>query len=100
MLQGEGRGGDDDPVAVEQRGDEVAQRLAGAGAGLHEQVPPPLHGVGDRLGHRHLPGTLLPAEPVHGGGEDVAHAHVRVSLLPLDHASTLRAVAGTGVHAW
>ena len=47
---------------VEQARHEVAERLAGAGAGLHEQVAARLHRVGDGLGHRHLALALLTAE--------------------------------------
>ena len=80
VLQGERRGGDHDPVAVQQRRDEVAQRLAGAGAGLDEQVALVLHRGGDRLGHRDLAGALLAAELLDRGGQHLAH---------VDHASTL-----------
>ena len=38
VLQREGRRRDDHPAVVEQRGHEVAERLAGAGAGLDEEV--------------------------------------------------------------
>ena len=62
VLQREGRGGDDDALVVEHRGDEVAQRLAGAGAGLDEQVAPLLHGLRDLVGHLDLAVALLPAE--------------------------------------
>jgi hypothetical protein len=52
-LEGEGRGGHHDRAVHEQRGHQVGQRLAGAGAGLHEQV---LAATGGRLdGLRHLP---------------------------------------------
>ena len=38
VLERERRGGDHHPLVVEQRGHQVAERLAGAGAGLDEQV--------------------------------------------------------------
>ena len=60
VLQRERRGGDHDPVVVEQRRDEVGERLAGAGAGLDEQVLPALHGLGRRLAPSHLAGALSP----------------------------------------
>src|SRR3712207_7424838 len=46
--QGQRGGGDHDPLRVQQRRDEVGQRLAGAGARLNEQVDPIAHGGGDR----------------------------------------------------
>ncbi len=45
-LEREGRGGDDDAAVldrVEQGGDEVAERLAGAGACLDEEVGAVVH---------------------------------------------------------
>ncbi len=62
VLQGQGRGGDDHAPVVEQGRDEVGQRLAGAGAGLDQQVLPARHRPGDGLGHLDLPGPLLAAE--------------------------------------
>lgn len=69
VLEGEGRGGDDDALVVEHRGDEVAQRLAGAGAGLDEEVTPLGHRLGDLGGHLHLAVALLPAEGRDRGGQ-------------------------------
>ena len=57
VLQREGRGGDHDPAVVQQRRHQVGQRLAGAGAGLDEQVLAVLERVGDRLGHLDLAGA-------------------------------------------
>ena len=72
VLEGEGGGGDHDALVVEHRRDEVAQRLAGAGAGLDEQVLLGLQRLGDRLGHRHLAGSLLAAERLDGGRQHLA----------------------------
>ena len=56
---------------VQQRRHEVAQRLAGAGAGLDEQVLAGRHRAVDGLGHLDLAGALLPAERLDRGGEDL-----------------------------
>ncbi len=66
VLQGQGGGGDDHPAVVDQGRHEVAQRLAGAGAGLDEQVLLRLQRARDGLGHLHLTRPLLPAERGHG----------------------------------
>ena len=68
---------------LQQRRDEVAERLAGAGAGLDEQVATLGHRRGDGLGHRDLAGSLLATELVHRGLEDLTNARL------LDHPSTL-----------
>ena len=83
VLQGERRRGHDHAVVVQQRRHEVAERLAGAGACLDEQVSPALHRLGDGLRHRHLARALLPAELAHRGVED------RTDCRLLDHPSTL-----------
>ena len=62
VLEREGRGRHHDPAVVEQRRHEVAERLAGAGAGLHQQVAPLDHRRRDGLGHLHLTRPLRPAE--------------------------------------
>ena len=72
VLEGEGRGGDDDPVTVQQARHQVGQRLAGAGAGLDEQVTAVLEGGGDRLGHLDLAVATLPTERVDGDAEHLA----------------------------
>ena len=73
-LQGERGGGHDDRLAgrdgVGDRGDEVGQGLAGAGAGLHEQVLVGLDRGLDGLGHRHLPGPLDAADALDGGMQE------------------------------
>ena len=60
VLQRERRGGDHDPVVVEHRRHQVAQRLAGAGAGLHQQVLAGLH-RGRRPPRPSRPGRVAPA---------------------------------------
>ena len=64
-LQCLGGGGHHDPLAGRERGHQVGQRLAGAGAGLHEQVLARSQRGGDRLDHVPLAGPLL--RPRHGG---------------------------------
>ena len=81
VLEREGRRGDDHPAVVEQRGHEVPERLAGAGAGLDEQVLALAHRGRDRLGHRHLAGPLLAAERVDGHGEHVADERLAGQLV-------------------
>ena len=81
VLEREGRRGDDHPAVVEQRGHEVPERLAGAGAGLDEQVLALAHRRRDRLGHRHLAGPLLAAERVDGHGEHVADERLAGQLV-------------------
>ena len=62
VLEGQGGGRDHDPLVVEEGRDEVGQRLAGAGAGLDDQVPMVGQRVGDGLGHGDLSGAFLAAE--------------------------------------
>ena len=88
VLQRERRRGHHDPVLVQQRGHEVAERLAGAGAGLDEQVLLVLHRRGDRLGHRDLAGTLLAAELLDGSTEHLAHAACSTTRAPYVAAPT------------
>jgi len=59
FLQGLGAGGDDDAFPRHQRGNQVRERLAGAGAGLDDQVPPIGDGAFDAFRHLHLPGPEL-----------------------------------------
>ena len=59
LLEGLGPGGDDDALAGEQGGHEVGERLAGAGAGLDDQVALVGEGGFDGFGHLHLAGTEL-----------------------------------------
>ena len=60
MLQREGGGGDHHAVVVEQRRHEVGQRLAGAGARLHQEVTPAGEGVGHLVAIRSCPGRWAP----------------------------------------
>ncbi len=101
VLQREGGGGHHDAAVVEQRRHEVAERLAGAGAGLHQQVLLLDHRVGDGLGHLHLTRPLGPAELLDRRGQ---HAADRVvARAGIWHPSTLvagwdrRSSACTGV---
>ena len=74
-LQGQRRGRDDGRRAgvhgVLHRGHEVGQRLAGARAGLHEQVPLAVDGVGDGVRHLDLPRSLGAADPADRGVEEL-----------------------------
>ncbi len=54
VLQRLRAGRDDHLAAVEQRGHEVRERLAGAGTGLGDQATARRDRLGDRLGHRQL----------------------------------------------
>ena len=69
-LEGERRRGDDGALPgvedVDHDGDEVAERLAGAGAGLHQQVAAGLQRAGHAIGHLDLPGARGAAEAAHG----------------------------------
>ncbi len=74
-LQRQRGGGDHHPVAgrlhqVRQRRRQVSQRLAGAGAGLDEQVVSPAERFGDRGRHLVLAGTLRPLDALDRGGEN------------------------------
>ena len=54
ILQSLGAGGDDHLAAVQQRGDEIGERLAGAGAGLGDKLAACGDSLCDGLGHRQL----------------------------------------------
>jgi hypothetical protein len=71
VLQGQGRGRDHDATVVEQRRDQVGQRLAGAGSGLDDQVSSRAHGIAHRLCHGDLTRPLLTAQRTHRRTEDV-----------------------------
>jgi hypothetical protein len=83
VLEGQRGRRDDDPAVVEQRRDEVAQRLAGAGARLDEQVLAGVHGVRHRLGHLDLARSLLPPERLDRGAQHAPEGGVLRSAL--DH---------------
>ena len=53
------------------RGHEVGQRLAGAGAGLHEQVALAVDGVGDGVRHLDLTRSFGAADPADRGVEEL-----------------------------
>jgi hypothetical protein len=86
VLQRPCGGRDDDVAAREDRRDEVAQRLAGARAGAHDQVAPLGHRRGDRVGHLDLARATLaapgqcrhdpPKRPGGGVGLAVARRHL------------------------
>ncbi len=54
VLQGARAGGDDDALARQQRGHQVGEGLAGAGAGLHHQPAVLLQGLRHMAGHLQL----------------------------------------------
>ncbi len=54
-------------------GDQVGQRLAGAGPGLDGQVLAGLDGVLHRLGHGDLAGPFRTADARHRRGEQFGH---------------------------
>ena len=58
-------------MRVLDRGHEVGQRLAGAGAGLHEQVALAVDRVGDGVRHLDLAGALGAADPADRGVEEL-----------------------------
>jgi hypothetical protein len=84
VLEREGRGRDHDALVVEQGRHEVGERLAGAGAGLHQEVLAGAERGGHRLRHLHLARPLLTAERVDRMGEQVTHGRVGLA-----HARTL-----------
>jgi hypothetical protein len=86
VLEGEGRRRDHDPIVTQQARHEVGQRLAGARAGLDEQVLTRGHRIRDGLGHLDLARPFLTAQRRDGGREHVADGG-RVG-----HRSTLTAV--------
>jgi hypothetical protein len=57
-LQGEGGGGDHHRPVHQQRRHQIRQRLAGAGAGLHQQVLTRLRGPRHGIGHPLLAGAF------------------------------------------
>ena len=89
LLQVDGVGGDDDAGAVAQGvaggGRQVGQRLAGAGAGLHDQALAGVERFGHLAGHRRL--LLAPLE----AGEEL-----RLLDRPLEHRRHLGRRHGDG----
>ena len=97
VLERERRGGDHDALVVEHRGDEVAQRLAGAGAGLDEQVAALRHRLGDLVGHLDLAVASLPTEGLDRRGQHLTYG--AGDGVGLGHPSTLRGCADTSSYA-
>ena len=79
VLQRERRGRHHHALVVQQRGHEVGQRLAGAGAGLDEQVLVVGQRPTDLLGHLHLPLAGGAAEGGHGRLQHGADAGPRLT---------------------
>jgi RNA polymerase sigma-70 factor (ECF subfamily) len=69
-LQREGGRRDDDPLPVRERGHEIAERLSGTGAGLHQQVGAVVDRVRDGFGHGHLAGALRTADGSDGSMQE------------------------------
>ena len=78
VLQRLGAGGDDHLAAVQERGDEIREGLAGAGAGLGDERAAPGDGGRDGIGHRELLRTE--AEAGQRPGEEAAFAQDRDQL--------------------
>ena len=69
---------DDRSVAVdgaENRRNQIRQRLAGAGAGLHDQVLAGFEGLRHGLGHLLLAAAFAAAERGHRDGQQLGHGH-------------------------
>ncbi len=78
-LQRQGGRGHHHPLPLGQRRHEVAERLAGAGAGLDEEVGVVVDGLGHGLGHGDLAGPLRAADGGDGGMEEVGEGWLRHS---------------------
>ena len=90
LLQVDGVGGNDDAAVLLQReaerGQEVGQRLPGAGARLGHEVLLLVEGLGDGPHHRHLLGAVLEAAEDAGEGAcrtKERRKQVRVELVRL-----------------
>ncbi|CAD5936711.1 conserved protein of unknown function [Streptomyces sp. KY75] len=92
-LEGEGGRGHDDPLPVRQRGHQVAEGLARAGAGLDEQVGLVVDRLGDGLGHGGLAGALRTADGGDGGVQELGEEWLRHS------PTTLRRATDNGGHS-
>jgi len=84
ILQRAGAGRDDDPLAGQERGDEVGERLAGAGAGLDDQGAFVVESARHRGRHLALLGAIFVvrdrAREAAAGGQEVTRGpagHVR-----------------------
>lgn len=78
-LERERRRGHHDPLPVRQRGHQVAEGLARAGAGLDEEMGIVVHGLGDGLGHGGLTGAFRTAHGGHGGVQELREGWLRHS---------------------
>ena len=67
ILERFGGGGDDRRSVGQHRRDEIGERLAGAGAGLHNRMAVGFDGVGDGSRYIDLPLTALAARRQRGG---------------------------------
>ena len=76
------------------RGNQIGQRLAGAGAGLHGEVLAGVEGVRDGLGHLDLAAALAAAERGDRGGQQFGDRSCARSVAPAYGASA-GAVSGT-----
>ena len=78
LLQVLGAGGDHDALAGEDRGNQVGERFAGAGAGLDDQVLAVRERGFHGLGHVQLAGAefvvRMPLGKRAVAGEELAHA--------------------------
>jgi hypothetical protein len=70
VLQGLGAGRDDDAAAGSERWEQVGEGLAGAGAGLDDQMAALFEGALDGFGHVELAGAVFVGE--RGLREDAA----------------------------
>ena len=77
FLEVLGAGGDDDALAGEDGGDQIGERLAGAGAGFDDEVALVGEGGFDGFGHFELAGAELvirvPLRKRAAAGEELAH---------------------------
>ncbi|GGV78556.1 hypothetical protein GCM10010512_13530 [Streptomyces thermoviolaceus subsp. thermoviolaceus] len=74
-----------------ERRHEIAEGLAGAGAGLDQQVRAVVDGVRDGLGHGHLAGTLRAADGCDGGMQEFGERGLRHSSTTLRLGTDKRA---------
>ncbi len=98
ILQGLGAGGDERLAAVEQRGHQIGDRLAGAGAGLGDQHCVVGDGFGDRTGQF----DLLRADAVSGdrAREWSVCAEHRIDGLATHCVAIPRGAFGCVVQGW
>lgn len=92
-LEGQGRRGHHDTLAVREGRHQVAQRFTGAGTGLDEQVGLVVYGLGDGVGHGGLTRSLRTADGGHGGVQELGERWLRHS------PTSLRGSADNGGHS-